>query len=147
MEQKIVKKRIPKYADYHELMKRKGGNLTFGSDEAFRNLLDNVHLKCSIEAEDTHQHGDVVGIIRDRYGIPVAVKVQYEEEIDDQTTIQGIDYIAMADVSFWEPFDHWVPNENYYDYDELEQRLLSEGYVWDDERGYYNAETGDSVIW
>ena len=147
MEQKIIKKRIPREADWDELMTRKGGNLTFGSDEAYRNLLDNIHLKCSVEAEDTHQHGDVTGIIRDRYGIPVAVKVEYEENVEEDTVVHGIDYIAMGDITFWEPYDHCVPNENYHDYSEMIQRLLDAGYVWDDERGYYNAETGDSVVW
>ena len=110
MEQTIIKKRIPRQADWNELMTRNGGSLTFGSDDAFRNLLDNIHLKCSVEAEDTHQHGDVVGVIRDRYGIPVAVKVEYEEDVEEDTVVRGIEYIAMSDITFWEPYDHWVPN-------------------------------------
>ena len=147
MDNKIVKKRRPRTADWDELMRRHGGSLLFGGDEGFRNLLDNIHPKCSVEAEGTHQHGDVVEIVRDRYGIPVAVKVAYEEKSEDGTTEEGMDYIAVSDITFWEPFDHCVPDENYWDSSEYVQKLLDNGFVWDDERGYYNAETGESIIW
>lgn len=148
MEQRIVKKRRPTKAGYDVLITRTGGSLGFGSDEAFRNLLDNIHPRCEVEAEGTNQYGEVIDIIRDRYGIPVVVKVRYEEENDDGEVEEGIDYIAMADITFWEPYDHCAPDENYYDYKETEKRLMSMGYKWDDERGcYYNAETGDEAVW
>lgn len=148
MTKKTTVRRRPSEPDYNELMRREGGHLGFGSDAAFRNMLDNIHLRCSVEAEGTHQYGDVTGIIRDRYGIPVAVKVHYESECANGEVVSGVDYIAMADITFWEPYDSWVPNENYEDDSSIVDDLLESGYVWNDDMCcYYNAETGDRVVW
>lgn len=141
----IRKKREP---DWDVLIQRTGGSL--GGDKAFRRLLDNIHNKCYVEAEGTRQYGEVTGIIRDRYGVPVAVEVEYKVCNEDRSEIiaVGKDCIAMSDITFWEPWDHDAPADDYEDDSDLVEYYLSNGYEWDDERGcYYNKETGDEAVW
>lgn len=72
---------------------------------SFRNMLDNVHRGCYIEACSTNQSGTVEAIIRSMNGVPVCLKVRSGDG--------SIDYISVERVSFWEPFDTYVPNDTY----------------------------------
>lgn len=143
---KRVKKRsIP---DLDKLVQRRGGKLL--GDLAYRRLLDNIDEKCYVEAEDTGQFGEVVKVYRDKYGIPAAVEVEYTI-YDDETEENGItgrDCIALPEITFWEPFDHDAPNEDYEDRSDYEDYYLSHGYEWDENHScLIHPETGDIAVW
>lgn len=145
----VITVKRKRYPDFEELMKREGGKLF--TDAEFRRLLGVIHDGCYVECEGTGQHGNVTGIIRDRYGIPVAAKVKYEEEVDGGTQV-GIDYIAMADVTFWEPYNYDEPVQNYEEMIDLKEDCADwakeNGYVWNDERCcYIHPKTGDVIAW
>lgn len=95
--------------DYDELMRRRGNYM---SDQRFRNILVAIGPKCYIESEATHQGGDVVKIIRDRYGIPACFKVKYEKRDDNGDVVSGYDYIPATEISFYEP---WSADNAVYD--------------------------------
>ena len=90
----------------------------------FRNMLDNIHPGCYVESEVTRQCGQVLGVIRDRFGIPAAIKVEYE--LDGEF---GIDYIPAPCVSLWEPAKFYVPD---VEYDDWEDCLDDDDDDWED---------------
>ena len=106
MSEKRYTLRRPSAPDYAEIMQRYESCNLFVCN--FRNMLDNIHPGCFVSSETTRQSGTVLGVIRDRYGVPAAIKVEYEE--DGQ---YGIDYIPAPSVDFWEPFDTCTPDEEY----------------------------------
>ena len=55
-------------------------NSAFLGTSSYRNMLDNIHKGCYVEAESTNQGGTVVSIIKSKDRIPVCVKVSYKEE-------------------------------------------------------------------
>lgn len=93
----------------------KNTNSVFLSTPSYRNMLNNIHIGCYIEAESTGQGGDVIEIIRDKNQIPVCIKVSYKPE-NSKRAIQ--DYISVDRISFYEPYDFVVSNEEYYDDDD-----------------------------
>lgn len=101
--------RRPSHSDYSEIMKRDDTCNPLVSD--FRNTLDNIHTGCHVSSESTHQCGTVLDVVRDRYGISAAIKVEYE----DESGRLGVDYIPAPSVCFWEPFNFYVPNDEYED--------------------------------
>lgn len=125
-------------ADYQELMKLDSWWLPTSS---YRNMLDNIHPRCYVEASSTGQHGTVESVIRNKDGIPVCIKVRYGDD-------EEIDYISVDRVSLWEPYDGCVPDSEYFStFEEDEQALLDSGYWWDEEKGVYVNEEGDEVVW
>lgn len=112
MTEKLKQIRRPREADYRTLLKRTSTNMMPAD---YRCMLDNITVKCYVEAEYTQQAGDVVDIIRDRYGIPACFKVRYEQWNQGATekVAWGYDYIQPADVTFFEFYDTYVPNTEY----------------------------------
>lgn len=90
---------------YEDIMKLDSNELPTSS---YRNLIDNVHKGCYVEAISSQQAGIVDSIIRNRLGIPVCLKVRYDED-------GSVDYISVDRVSFWEPYAYCVPDETYFD--------------------------------
>ena len=80
---------------------------------AFRNMLDNIHPHSIVEADDTEQCGEVVEVIRDRFGVPACIKVIYETE-DGRW---GYDYISPENITTYHPYDHACPDEDYEYFD------------------------------
>jgi hypothetical protein len=91
---------------YEDIMKLESHEM---STYSYRNLIDNVHKGCYVEAASSQQAGVVESIIRNRLGIPVCLKVRYGEDA-------SVDYISVDRVSFWEPYSYCVPDETYCDY-------------------------------
>lgn len=96
--------------EFEDIMKLDGYELPTCS---YRNLLDNVHKGCYVEAISSKQSGTVESIIRNRLGIPVCLKVRYGDD-------QAVDFISVDRVSFWEMYSYCVPdgiyNEHYEEY-------------------------------
>lgn len=91
-------------------------NCRFLSTSAYRNMLDNIHKGCYVEAESTGQAGTVVSIIKNKDRIPVCVKVSYKEE-NGKTYY---DHISVDRISFYEPYSFSVPDYEYSDnYEEI----------------------------
>ena len=91
-------------------------NCRFLSTSAYRNMLDNIHKGCYVEAESTGQAGTVVSIIKNKDRIPVCVKVSYKEE-NGKTYF---DHISVDRISFYEPYSFSVPDYEYSDnYEEI----------------------------
>ena len=86
-------------------------NGNFLRTPSYRNMLDNIHLGCYIESESTGQYGDVVKILNNKHGVPVCIKVSYEN--DDGK--KHYDYISVDRISFYEPCSHSVSNDEYFD--------------------------------
>ena len=86
-------------------------NSAFLSTPSYRNMLDNIHKGCYVEAESTHQGGTVVSIIKSKDRIPVCVKVSYKEE-NGKTYY---DHISVDRISFYEPYSFSVPDYEYSD--------------------------------
>ena len=86
-------------------------NSTFLSTSSYRNMLDNIHKGCYVEAESTNQGGTVVSIIKGKDRIPVCVKVSYKEE-NGKTYY---DHISVDRISFYEPYSFSVPDYEYSD--------------------------------
>ena len=86
-------------------------NSAFLSTSSYRNMLDNIHKGCYVEAESTHQGGTVVSIIKSKDRIPVCVKVSYKEE-NGKTYY---DHISVDRISFYEPYSFSVPDYEYSD--------------------------------
>lgn len=87
-------------------------DMNFLDTSSYRNMLDNIHKGCYIESESTNQHGTVVDIIKNKYKIPVCIKVLYKNEEDWKTYY---DYISVDRISFYEPYDFYVSNDEYDD--------------------------------
>ncbi len=85
------------------------------STPSYRNMLDNIHKGCYVEAESTKQGGTVVQIIRNKSKVPVCVKVL----IGTDASKKFYDYISVDRISFYEPYSYEVPNDEYYDGDYL----------------------------
>ena len=83
----------------------------FLSTPSYRNMLDNIHKGCHVEAESTNQGGTVVSIIKNKDGIPVCLKVAYKEE-NGKTYY---DHISVDRISFYEPYSFSVPDYEYSD--------------------------------
>ena len=151
-EQKIVNLKMLRYPDHDILMRHERGRVGFGGSLEYRNLLENIGIGDCVEANDTFQHGDVTKILRDRWGIPVAVEVEFEEISRDEDTIyRGKDRIAMPNITFWESKEGWASAESYvdeeYEFEWDEEALIEKGYVWDEEEfAYVNHETGDVIV-
>lgn len=125
-------------ADYDVLM---GMSSYYLPSSSYRNMLDNIHPGCYVEAESTIQGGTVDSVIRNKYGIPVCIKVRYGED-------NSIDYISADRVSMWEPYNTFVPDSEYSStFEELKQLLLDDGYWWNEEKGVYINEKGDEAVW
>jgi len=148
-EQKIVNLKMLRHADYDRLMKHEGGKVGYGRDSEYRNLLDNVQVGDYVEAGDTMQHGDVTKILRDRWGIPVAVEVEFQEINKAEDTIyRGKDRIAMPNITLWMSNNGYAPDDTFSEYELDEEDLREKGYVWDEEEcAYVNHETGDVIAW
>lgn len=97
----------PRHSD---IMRRRVTDMWFGVP-TFRNMLNNIQQKAQVTAENTMQWGTVVDVIHDRYGVPACIKVIYQTD-----TEWGYDYIAPNDVTMYEPFDTYIPNDEYYDH-------------------------------
>lgn len=125
-------------ADYDVLMEMNSFCLPSSS---YRNMLDNIHPGCYVEAESTKQSGTVDSVVRNKHGIPVCIKVRYGED-------DSIDYISADRISMWEPYSYCVPDSEYDStVEESIQILLDDGYWWDEEKGVYINEEGDEVVW
>lgn len=78
-----------------------------------RNFCDNVHIGCYVETgggDGMMQHGVVTKIIRNRFGIPVALKVACSDTEFDA------DYIAVDRVTYYQlDADKTVPDFEYED--------------------------------
>lgn len=83
----------------------------FLGTSSYRNMLDNIHKGCYVEAGSTGQAGTVISIIKNKDRIPVCVKVSYKEE-NDKTYY---DYISVDRISFYEPYSYSVPDYEYSD--------------------------------
>lgn len=128
-----------KYADFDRIMELHGFSQGTAS---YRNMLDNIHLKCYVEAATTHQGGTVDKIIRSRDGLPVCLRVRCGVGGRDR------DYISVDRVSMWEPYHYYIPNDEYETSDaEMIEYLQSRGYRWDEERSAYVNDAGDEVVW
>lgn len=87
-------------------------NSKFLPTPSYRNMLDNIHLKCYVESESTGQYGTVVKIIKNRFKVPVCVQVSYQTDADDKL---HYDYISVDRISLYEPYSNYVPDDEYYD--------------------------------
>jgi len=125
-------------ADFDELMKLESFVQPTAS---YRNMLDNIHPGCFVEANTTRQSGTVESVIRNKYGIPVCIKVRYGDD-------NSVDYISADRVSFWEPYDYCVSNAEYEEtFEEYEEEMLALGYQWDEDLEAYVNEEGDEACW
>lgn len=95
-------KRKPEYEDIMSISIYGYERLSLSS---FRNMLDNIHPGCYVESSSTEQGGTVENIIRGKNGVPVCLKVRSADD--------SIDYISVERVSFWEPYNTYVPNDTY----------------------------------
>lgn len=86
-------------------------NSAFLRTPSYRNMLDNIHKGCYVEAESTNQGGTVVSVIKSKDRIPVCVKVSYKEE-NGKTYY---DHISVDRISFYEPYTFSVPDCEYSD--------------------------------
>jgi len=142
---KLVKRKSR--PDWERLRQMKSYCMGLGS---YRNMLDNIHIGCFVEAELTEQHGKVVSIIRDRYGIPSCLKVKYEELSEEGIEVEGFDFIAVDRITLYEPYSICVPDDGYtWELDiDYADSLLEQGYHWDNKScSYKNTETGDEIVW
>lgn len=105
MKQKSKRKLRP---DYDEIMKITNEGYRRISTLSYRNLLDNIHKGCYVESESTRQAGTVTQVIRNQYGLPVCLKVEYDHE---GLTLD--DYISVDRISLWEPYSYYVSDESY----------------------------------
>lgn len=127
-----------KSTNYNELMKMESQWLPSSS---YRNMLDNIHPGCYVEAESTRQHGTVDSVVRNKHGIPVCIKVRCGDTGET-------DYISADRVSLWETYDSYVPDSEYFStFEEDVQDLLDSGYWWDEDKGVYVNQKGDEVVW
>lgn len=127
--------------NYDEVMKMTNSNYEHISTSSYRNLLDNIHNGCYVEAQSTHQYGKVEGIIRNLLGVPVCLKVRPGSD-------EPIDYISVDRISFWEPCNYAVSDSEYETtYEEDIAFLEDAGYHWDESKGVYRNDKGDEVIW
>ena len=83
----------------------------FLGTSSYRNMLDNIHKGCYVEAESTNQGGTVVSIIKNKDRIPVCVKVSYKEE----NSKMYYDHISVDRISFYEPYSFSVSDYEYSD--------------------------------
>ena len=83
----------------------------FLGTSSYRNMLDNIHKGCYVEAESTGQAGIVTSIIKNKDKIPVCIKVAYKEE----NSKTYYDHISVDRISFYEPYSFSVPNYEYSD--------------------------------
>ena len=88
----------------------KDSESAFLGTSSYRNMLDNIHKGCYIESESTNQGGTVVSIIKNKYKIPVCVKVSY---IENGKTYY--DHISVDRISFYEPYSFSVSDYEYSD--------------------------------
>lgn len=124
--------------NFEELMKLKG---LCQPSASYRNMLDNIHPKCYVEASSTGQYGTVEDLVRNKYGIPVCIKVRYGDD-------NSVDYISVDRIDFWEPFDSRVPDSEYQmTFDEQQKMVLAMGYHWDEGREVYVNDDGDTLVW
>lgn len=105
--------RIPKEANYEELMKRSSLNMP---TDTYRRMLDNVTPRCQVEAEYTRQWGSIVEIIRDRYGIPACFKVEPYGYTEDNPPDWTYDYIPVTEVTLYEPWSEEGYGYGFVDY-------------------------------
>jgi hypothetical protein len=130
-------------ANFSDIVKLDGWKM---SDVKYRAMLDHINPRCYVESQSTSQWGEVDKVIRNKQGVPVCVRVT---GADDRGNF--VDYISVDRIDFFEPYDCYTSDINEYNV-EAEQEyinsLLRSGYIWDDDKCcYYNAETGDEVIW
>lgn len=97
---KDIKKRRP---DYYKIRETHSPCMM---DVPFYYMLEEINPGCKVWADGTKQHGVVRSVIRNRYGVPVALKVYYEEpanstygetynENDTDDMVYGTDYISV----------------------------------------------------
>lgn len=87
-------------------------NKRFMDTPSYRNMLNNIHIGCYVEASTTTQYGYVKKIIRNKFGVPVCVHVLYEGGEENK---KKYDYISVDRIDFYEPCNLVVANEEYYD--------------------------------
>ena len=63
-----------KTTDYGQLLKRRG--ILGGSRDAYHDMLALIHPGCYVETVDGQEYGQVTKVIRDQWGVPVAVEVR-----------------------------------------------------------------------
>lgn len=75
-----------------KLLERKSRH--YGEAE-YHKILATIHKQCYVESEEKDQRGDITGIVRDKWGVPIAVYVGLEGK--EQC-------INLEDVNFFEPY-------------------------------------------
>ena len=106
-----------------------------------RALLDMVDINWYVEtgpcADGKCQGGNVIQVVRDKYGLPVGLKVA-----DSPTTY---DWVSPERVVFFEPDIDTGGYEDYMSYEELAEEMRAWGYQLRDDGMWYNPDTDEVV--
>lgn len=109
-----------------------------------RAFLDLVGPKWYVETKPDEilgcQGGSVDKVIRDQYGIPVCLRVVYQ----DAAGKERHDYISTDRVDFFEPWDTWVTDVmEYQTEEECNEFMEAMGCVRQGSWSWLDPETGD----
>lgn len=86
------------------------------------------YVECLPDSNGDIQGGTVTKVIRDRYGIPVCVQVDFSA---DGSEIKKYDYISMDRIWLFEPYDERLPDESEFISDkEMEETMKSWGVLF-----------------
>lgn len=119
----IRRPRTPDWDKVRERSQRRVGKMFTKSD--YLQMLYESEVDDWLLAMHTEQYGQVVEIIRDKYGIPACFKVIYQIGDDDEEDAPwGYDYIAASDVTEYTPAHQAVAGWDYDDdYEEFEDEV------------------------
>lgn len=123
-ENQIRRPRTPDLKKVRERSQRRVGKIFTKSE--YIQMLYESEVDDWLAAASTEQYGQVVEIIRDKYGIPACFKVIYQIGDDDEENAPwGYDYIAASDVTEYTPAHQAIAGCWDYDddYEEFEDEV------------------------
>lgn len=111
----------------------------------YRAFLESVKEKWYVEtrpfSDGAVQSGTVAEVLRDKFNIPVCLRVALGDG--------GYDFISVDRISFFEADEYFDADYgDYQDFDKTREWVLSQGYVYDEtECVYRHPETGEEICW
>lgn len=104
------------------------------------------YVECAPDIHGDVQGGTVDKVIRDKYGIPVCVRV---ERTPEGAKRKQYDYIAMTRIKLFEPYDEWVSDySDFITYKEMDDMMAAQGLYFDEEQCcYVDPKTGAQYPW
>lgn len=111
----------------------------------FRAFLESVKERWYVEtrpfSDGLVQGGTVTEVMRDKFGIPVCIRVKSGDGCGD--------LISVERISFFEADGYFDADySEYQDFDKTREWVLNQGYVYDeDDCVYRHPDTGEEICW